>query len=612
MYGMKRLCAVGVLSFLSLGAAQAQPPASRAETRTPQAKTTVREVSRQGLNGILRYISRGWGLLTRSMQSCDTFTDVKSSGKPVLYLPANVAEPQALTDLEKNCQVSVRHLPTPIRKPGKIDIEAIRPQGLLYLPHPYVVPGGRFNEMYGWDSYFILRGLLRAGKRKLAKGIVENFFYEIEHYGMVLNANRTYYLTRSQPPFLTSMIMAVYESDKAAGQDDLGWLARAYPFAVRDYEFWTRPPHLAGSTGLSRYYALGSGPAPEVMAGNPSYYRYVVAYFLRHREAASGMLSRSTGPAAPPQAAKPFFSVYLCGGAKTPAARDCGLAERVGLTEKFYKSDRSMRESGFDVSFRFGPFGDHTADYAPVGLNSLLYKSAKELARISLLLGRKKEAREWERRATLRHKEIDRYLWNAKRGLFFDYDFVTHQRSSYEFATTFYPLWAGAASPDQAKDVAKHLSAFLEPGGLVTSRRKTGAQWDFPYGWAPLQLIAEEGLRRYDFNEAADRLSYRFLGTVLRNFQRDGTIREKYNVVTRSYKTHVEAGYKKNVIGFGWTNGVFLVLLHNLPASWRKRLAGAGQDSSSIRHSPRHRRLSPTLNTLLPGIVDGIAYADQQ
>ncbi len=582
MFGAKKLCAAGVLLFLSMGAVHAQPATGAgAQVAKQQALKANRNAPQGNLSGILNYISRGWGLLTRSMQSCDTFTDVKSTGKPVLYLPATVAEPQALTDLEKNCRINVRHLPAPIRKPGEIDVHAIHPQGLLYLPHPYVVPGGRFNEMYGWDSYFILRGLLRAGKRKLARGIVENFFYEIGYYGMVLNANRTYYLTRSQPPFLTSMIMAVYESDKAAGRDDRAWLAKAYPFAVRDYEFWNRKPHLAGSTGLSRYYGLGTGPAPEVIDGNPNYYRYVAAYFLRHTQVATGVLVRSTSPAELPETPRPFFSVYLCGGTAKPSPTDCGLAERVGLTANFYKGDRSMRESGFDVSFRFGPFGADTEDYAPVGLNSLLYKSAEDLARMSMLLGKKGQAREWRQRAALRRERMDKYLWDAKRGLFFDYNFLTHTRSSYVFATTFYPLWAGLASPEQAKAVAAHLSLFLEPGGLVTSRRKTGAQWDYPYGWAPLQLIGEEGLRRYGFDEAADRVGYRFLGTVLRNFDQDQTIREKYNVVTRSYKTHVEAGYKKNVIGFGWTNGVFLVLLHSLPESWRKRLAEKRKISSA-------------------------------
>jgi alpha,alpha-trehalase len=554
---------------LALAQSAVVPPSSGARQSVV---THSRQPDGQPLTDILSYISRGWERLTRSMTRCNTLKDVKSAGQPVLYLPADFSEPAAVKNLENNCGVSVRRLPASVEKPGVIDVNAIRPQGLLYVPNPYVVPGGRFNEMYGWDSYFIIRGLIRAGKVNLARGIVENFFFEIDHYGMVLNANRTYYLTRSQPPFLTSMIMAVYGAEKAAGHNDLAWLEKAYPFAVRDYDFWIRAPHLAGSTGLSRYYDFGNGPAPEVMAGNPAYYRYVASYFMSHPETGAAYLVPVRGDALSEKVTGPVFSIFLCQDAEAPSSQNCDMAERVGLAAKFYKGDRSMRESGFDVSFRFGPFGAGTPDYAPVGLNSLLYKTERDLEEMTLLLDRKQQAHEWQQRAAARRERMDKYLWNAKRGLFFDYDFVKRTQSTYEFATTFYPLWAGLASPDEAKAVAANLHLFLDPGGVVTSLRQTKAQWDYPYGWAPLQLIAAEGLRRYGFDQDADRIAYRFLGTVLRNFRRDGTIREKYNVVTRSSETEVRAGYRQNVIGFGWTNGVFLALWHSLPLSWRERL----------------------------------------
>jgi alpha,alpha-trehalase len=154
-----------------------------------------------------------------------------------------------------------------------------------------------------------------------------------------------------------------------------------------------------------------------------------------------------------------------------------------------------------------------------------------------------------------------------------DYDFTTGTRSSYEYATAFYPLWAGVATPEQARALANNLARFEHPGGLAMSRNESKTQWDYPYGWAPIQLLAAEGFRRYGFTEEADRISYKFLSTVLENFRRDGTIREKYNVVTRSSETQVTVGYSENVIGFGWTNGVFLELLRQLPQEWVKRLA---------------------------------------
>jgi alpha,alpha-trehalase len=184
---------------------------------------------------------------------------------------------------------------------------------------------------------------------------------------------------------------------------------------------------------------------------------------------------------------------------------------------------------------------------------------------MSRLLGRPEEAHRWHEKALLRREKISRYLWDAQRGLFFDYNFLTHARSSYEYATTFYPLWSGLASKEQAQAVAKNLNLFEQPGGLAMSRHLTQAQWDYPYGWAPIHLLAVEGLRRYGYESDADRITRKFLSMILRNFRQDHTIREKYDVATESTQTHVAVGYAQNVNGFGWTNAVFLTLLHELP-----------------------------------------------
>src|SRR6185437_9683534 len=182
-----------------------------------------------------------------------------------LYLPKDLPMPKDVAALPSKCGVHVERLPVRILHFGQIRRGEITTPGLLYLPHPYVVPGGRFNEMYGWDSYFIILGLLRDGRVDLARGMVDNFFFEIEHYGGVLNANRTYYFTRSQPPFLTSMVLAVYKAESAKAktpQDRLrlkAWLTRAYRFETSDHSLWTSPIHRAGNTGLARYFDLGEG-----------------------------------------------------------------------------------------------------------------------------------------------------------------------------------------------------------------------------------------------------------------------------------------------------------------------------------------------------------------
>ena len=534
-----------------------------------------------GLAPIKAYIATGWDTLTRSMNECKSVVDTKLATTSILYLPADFPEPAALQALQKQCNVEINHLPAVIHAPGEVDANALNPPGLLYLENRYVVPGGRFNEMYGWDSYFIIRGLVRDGRIDLARGMVENFFFEIEHYGNVLNANRSYYLSRSQPPFLTSMILSVYDAQKAAGHEDKKWLARAYQYAVRDHDMWTKAPHLAGETGLSRYFDRGEGPSPESVKDETGHYRDVAAYFLRHPDVDDHYLVRKDPGQTTPQTYGAQYSVRVCDSKRdsTPAIAqagehpDCENAEDVGLSAGFYKGDRSMRESGYDISFRFGPYGAGTQNFAPVCLNSLLYKTERDLEQMSGALGNDEDARKWNRLAEERKAQINKYLWDEQRGMYFDYNFVKQQRSTYEYVTVFYPLWAGLASPDQAKAVMKNLSVFEQPGGLVMSPHESGGQWDYPYEWAPNQLLSIEGMRRYEFNEDADRLSYKFLSTVAENFRHDGTIREKYNAVTRSSETAVTAGYHINIVGFGWTNGVFLNLLHELPKPLVERLA---------------------------------------
>jgi alpha,alpha-trehalase len=528
-----------------------------------------------GLKPILNYISSAWDTLTRSMTECQSIVDPKIAAAPVLYLPKDFPEPAAVKKLAADCKVQVEHLPVAIQRLGEIDTSQIQPHGLLYLENKYVVPGGRFNEMYGWDSYFIIRGLLRAGRVELARGMVDNFFFEIEHYGAMLNANRTYYLTRSQPPFLSSMFVDVYEAaQKQAPQKDAAnkaWLERAYADLNKDYGMWTRDPHLAGQTGLSRYYDFGEGPPAEAVQDETGFYRKVAGYFFFHPAEADGFIVEAQSGVEQPVAGA-AYSLQVCDVAMTMARAGCEKARTFKLSKDYYKGDRSMRESGFDVSFRFGPFGSATHHYAPVCLNSLLYKTEKDMEQISRWLGRASDAETWSKRAEARKKLITQYLWNQEQGLFFDYDVSTSRMSTYRYASTFYPLWAGLATPEQAKAVVNNLKDFERPGGIPMSTTESGAQWDLPYGWGNIEMLVVDGLRRYGYNTDADRVSYEFLSTVAENFRRDGNIREKYNVVTKSSEAHVELGYEMNVVGFGWTNGAFLELLHALPKDMVERL----------------------------------------
>jgi alpha,alpha-trehalase len=540
----------GFLFFAAFAAASAQAPAPGA---ADPAQT-------------LRYIHAAWDTLTRSMTDCHSLADVKvdagnTDASPVLYLPADISIPAELTAAEQKCHLKVLTLPRRIEKLGDVMAQQLPAPGLLYLPNPYVVPGGRFNEMYGWDSYFILLGLEADHREQLAKGIVDNFLFEVEHYGAVLNANRTYYLTRSQPPFLTSMIRAVYEDRSsfpatAAGRAQAdAWLEHAYEVAEKDYTTWTRPEHLAGATGLARYYDYGSGPVPE-MADASTYYPDVIRALVEHPTPAGNafLLKGSEHPDAAEAARLKQTSCDV------HASLVCAHAWYGGyrLTSDFYKGDRAMRESGFDTSDRFGPFSGATHHYAPVCLNSLLYRYERDLAHMAHLLGKPADAQHWDRRGNARANAIQRYLWRPKEGVFADWDFDHARASDYAFIASFYPLWAGLATREEANQVEAKLSIFERPGGLSTSNTNTGLQWDEPYGWAPTNWIAVAGLDALGFHADAARIAGHFDATVDAGFAADGTIREKYNVVTVNAPVAVTEGYQQNVVGFGWTNAVYL------------------------------------------------------
>jgi alpha,alpha-trehalase len=511
------------------------------------AQTGGRRATPAQLTAAREYVRQSWRTLARSNRhlaaaAVDPKFSPTAAGRWPVYLPrgedpARVGRLlRARMPAEDFARIELRRLPEGAA--GEI-----KEHGLLYLPRPYVVPGGRFNEMYGWDSYFIQVGLLRDGELALARDMVENFLYQVEHYGAVLNANRTYYLTRSQPPFLTRMVLGVYDRTR-----DRNWLRRAFWSVERYYAFWTRGPRLVPATGLSRYYDSGEGPAPEVVSserderGLTHYDR--VREFYRERDVKDYEEAR-------------YYD----------AARD-------ELTPLFYKGDRAMRESGFDPSNRFGPFNAAVTSYNPVCLNSLLYVMEKDSARIMRELGRARDARAWERRASERAAKVNRLLWDERDGLYYDYDFERGGVRRYPFVTTFYPLWAGIATPRQAARVVENLPLFERAGGLSTSTNVSGSQWDAPFGWAPMQLIAVEGLRRYGYAREADRVSINFLSLVLKEFVEHNVMVEKYDVERRDSQVSagIRFGYASNEIGFGWTNAAFTELYAGLRPAARAKV----------------------------------------
>jgi len=433
-----------------------------------------------------------------------------------------------------------------------------------YRGVPFVVPGGRFNEMYGWDSFFIVLGLLEDGRVDLAKAMVDNFVYEITYYGQILNANRSYYLMRCQPPFLTSMALAVYKH-LPKNNESKQWLKKALQAAIKEYkQVWMGKKRLT-ETGLSRYYGEGIGPAPEVEPG------HFDSVFARYAE----KLGKD---------AKEFETAYRKGQVKVPEL------------DAFFTHDRSMRESGHDRTYRWA---GRCSDFVTVDLNSLLYKIERDIASIietcfggSLRLADNtvETSSVWHRRAERRKKLMNQFLWDQERGLFLDYDLVNKKTEPYITPVIFYPLWANLADRQQAASTVRAGIAALEaPGGLVASTKESrgelsqtrpATQWDWPYGWAPHQMLAWDGLLNYGYDEIAHRLIYRWLYTITKNaVDYNGTIPEKFDVVKRSHQVFAEygnVGTKFAYItkeGFGWMNASYQVGLKLLPQELQSRLA---------------------------------------
>ncbi|MBS0349714.1 MAG: alpha,alpha-trehalase [Proteobacteria bacterium] len=477
---------------------------------------------------VLNYIDQSWPVLTRTnKQLLKAAIDPKVIPAPqkwIIYIPAD----------ESIDKISAKlHQEMPPQDFQKIDLEKLPaetsriPPGLLYLPYPFVVPGGMFNEMYGWDSYFIILGLLANHQITLAKNMVDNFVYEINYYGKILNSNRSFHLQRSQPPLVTQMVLAVYNQTH-----DKVWLKSTLPAITKLYHFWTSPPHLIPNLGLSRYYAEGNGPSyeaniPDKSTGK-SFYDEVKDYY-RHNSLSD-------------------YDINLYYDQNTNQ-----------LTPLFYTNDRSVRESGFDLTGQYGAFGATIINYAPVTLNSLLYKMEVDTQKIYMTLGELNQAKIWQQRARKRAILINQYLWDNNTGFYFDYNFKTKATRPYIDAATFYPLWAGIASPEQAKRIVENLPSLETNCGILTSAYVTHMQWDAPYGWAPLQYFAVKGLDNYHYQQAARRIAYKWISLIDNDFAKHGVIVEKYDVRSCGSRLNkIYYGYSSNEAGFGWTNGVYL------------------------------------------------------
>lgn len=408
---------------------------------------------------------------------------------------------------------------------------------LLPLPYRYVVPGGRFREIYYWDSYFTMLGLEQSGRHDLVVDMVKNFAHLIDRYGHVPNGNRTYYLSRSQPPFFAAMLNLLAASDGEA-------VYAAYlPQLAREYEFWMdgagtlahgqahrRVVRLDDGTLLNRYWDDRSTPREE-----------------SYRE-------------------------------------DVDTAHRSGRApQEVYRNLRAAAESGWDFSSRWLADGRtlasiQTVEIVPVDLNSLLYGLEQTLARAYRVAGQPEKAARISARAWHRREAIHRMLWDPAARVFGDFIWSEGRLSGRLSAATLYPLYFGVATPEQAEGVAAGVrSVLLQPDGLVTTPVRTGEQWDAPNGWAPLQWIAIQGLSNYGYQQLAREIARRWIRENITDYRSTGRLVEKYDV---SGDAAARGGEYPLQDGFGWTNGVLRRLLARYPA---ERPRQADDESTASR-----------------------------
>lgn len=388
----------------------------------------------------------------------------------------------------------------------------------LALPHRYVVPGGRFNEIYYWDSYFTMLGLEESGRHDLTVSMLDNFAWLIDQFGHVPNGNRSYYLSRSQPPFFAAMV------ELAAKRDGDATYRKYLPQLRREYEFWMegsaalapgathrRVVRLPDGTLLNRYWDDRDTPRDEA-------YREDVA------------TARESG---------------------RPAA-------------EVYRNLRAAAESGWDFGSRWLADGKalktiNTTDLLPPDLNSLLYELEMTIAKACDVTADVACTKDMRARAAARKAAVEKFLWNPAFGVYTDYDWRAQKSGERVSAATLYPLYFKLSEPERARKIAATVRAkLLQPHGLATTTANTGQQWDAPNGWAPLQWIAIGGLRNYGEEALAGTIAQRWVAKNLQVYRSTGKLVEKYDVASSAAGGGGEYPLQD---GFGWTNGVLRKLL---------------------------------------------------
>ncbi|MDP4212250.1 MAG: alpha,alpha-trehalase TreF [Bacteroidota bacterium] len=424
------------------------------------------------------------------------------------------------TDSTEDVVTHIKHLWTVLRRNPDKEVEG---SSLLPLPYPYIVPGGRFREVYYWDSYFTMLGLKESGETDMIENMIRNFAYLIENYGHIPNGNRTYYLGRSQPPFFSCMV------ELLAGIKGDSIYQTFLPDMEKEYAFWM-------------------DGADKIKPGQV--YRRVVKLKDGH------LLNRYWDDSTVPR--------------QESYREDFLTAEKSGRNKiEMYQHLRAGAESGMDFSSRW--FGDkknissiQTTDILPVDLNCLLYHLELTISKAKIINGDQDGARLFQEKAKARGDQIDKYFWNKKMSYYTDYNFKTARQKDIITPAGLYPFCFIKEHPDYlsflGRKVAVVLKAkLLKDGGFVTTEYATGEQWDAPNGWAPLEWMMIWGLDRCGQKNLAAVAARRWIRLNTRVYKQTGKLMEKYNVV--DITKEAGGGEYGGQDGFGWTNGVLLKLI---------------------------------------------------
>jgi len=455
-------------------------------------------------------------------QSAAPNFDVKDFVNQHFEEPGAAGQVDQKDDVERNID---QHIEAMWDRLSRLPDPEATTSSLLPLKFPYIVPGGRFREIYYWDSYFTCEGLATAGRLQTIQGMVDNMAHLLDTYGHIPNGNRSYYLSRSQPPFFCHMVCLL--ASKSPDPDNV--LARYGAAMEREYDWWMQ--------GREKLHDDNTAICRVVSVGN-------------------GLVLNRYWDSSPTPRPESFRA-------------DTRLADSLGFEgqrrEEFFTHIRAAAESGWDFSSRW--FADrrtmhkiNTTDIIPVDLNALLLFLEQTLAK--LFSGSEKGAM-YEQAAEQRRRAMDALLWDPVQKFYFDYDWKAQTRTPVWSLAAAYPLFVGGCSTEQAEEVIAHLqSKFLQAGGFVSTwnpeATASGQQWDWPNGWAPLQWVCIRAAQRYGHNDLAWEARQRWLQLNTRVFDETHKMMEKYDVVDTNKPGG--GGEYNNQEGFGWTNGIYLAL----------------------------------------------------